>query len=92
MPSVPLKAINKLCCLGNGHIFIISGLKADNETEEEFENNAVIDSYNIRDGEYEGSFYIPGFRGKKITDFWISKSMVVLLAGEYIKVFRLDYG
>ncbi len=40
-------------------------LHADNEQTELFGRNAVVDIYDIRKGEYGGTFYIPYYKRKK---------------------------
>ncbi len=89
MPSVPLEPVNKNSWVNNGHLYVLSGLKADNEAMADFRENVVIDTYRINDGIYEGSFYIPDFKGEKVANFAVNKSLLIALYRGYIVSYQL---
>ncbi len=89
MPAVPLKRINKDLFAGDGYLFVISGLRADNEAVDDFDKNSVVDVYSIVDGKYKGSFYIPNKDGKKIKSFQFSGSRVITMYPARLAVWEL---
>lgn len=59
----PVHGRNILSNVNNGLLYILSGIKADNESSKPFKNNAVIDVYALNEKKYNGSFYIPKYDG-----------------------------
>jgi hypothetical protein len=90
MPSVPLKAINKQCTANNGIIYTYSTLPSNNEQKNKFLHNAVIDTYNIIDGSYRGSFYIPELNQEKLHNFVMSKNLLICLYKTGIATYALQ--
>ncbi|AFD05345.1 hypothetical protein [Solitalea canadensis] len=54
--SSPKRIINSESFVSNGKLFVKSALKANNETPQDFSSNTVIDIYEIKNGQYLGSF------------------------------------
>lgn len=90
MPATPRVNINQECCTGGGYLFIVSGLKADNELEDDFRNNEVVDRYRIDNGHYAGSFYIPHTNGESVRSIFIRGHLLVALYKGHVRTFRLD--
>jgi hypothetical protein len=65
--NVPINPINKDCDLSNGYLFVMSGIKADNEDYDTFEQNSTIDIYDLKNGKYLKSFHIPSLEGENAT-------------------------
>ncbi len=84
LPSVPLHIINRACVTSGGFIYILSTLKADNETAEAFRNNAAIDVYRIANGAYRGSFYIPDLHGEKAQNLFLANGLLLVYYNRYI--------
>ncbi|MFT3823275.1 MAG: hypothetical protein QM731_05110 [Chitinophagaceae bacterium] len=91
MPSAPLKSVNSASITYKGKLFILSSLQADNEKKGDFENNSVIDIYNVIDGKYQGSFYIPKKNGDNPSEFKIIKDQIFVLNDNSITAFSLKY-
>lgn len=58
----PKRLVNYASTVYSGYLFNISKIKSDNEEMESFRTNAVIDIYNLSDGQYMGSFYLPNYK------------------------------
>ena len=55
----PRSIVNKYLNIANDKIFIVSNLKSDNESENDFNNNIDLDIYDLNTGKYRCSFQIP---------------------------------
>jgi hypothetical protein len=89
MPSVPLHIINHACIAASGKMYILSTLKADNENNVDFRENAVVDVYNISNGAYRGSFYIPDLHEEKAENFFLANGRLLVYYNQYIGEFKL---
>lgn len=86
----PSKVINWDNCIDGGILYNNSWLKGDNETPEQFRNNSAIDAYNLEEGKYEGSFYLPKYNGEKAFKFKIFGSKVIALYNDYIILYKIN--
>ncbi|MNX96112.1 hypothetical protein D3C86_1284140 [compost metagenome] len=68
-----------------------STLCADNEKQEDFNAHTVIDGYSINTGNYVYSFFIPKYKGIKVTDFAVRENMLVALHGRYLVTYQLPF-
>lgn len=84
-----ITTVNADFCFYKDNIFIISGLKSDNETPDSFKNNSAIDVYAIDNGAYKGSFYLPAIDGDKVKHIRIHKNILLALYKDHIATFRL---
>jgi hypothetical protein len=91
MPSKSRVTVNKLCSVADGSLFILSGLIADNENRNDFQNNNVIDIYSIATGKYKGSFYIPLISGNQIKSFIVTKSNIIALYKDHVATYELSH-
>jgi|GEM_PF-1594575 len=66
-PPVAVSGYASAC---KGKLYVRSKLLADNEDKSVFYANTVIDTYDIRTGKYEGSFYLPNFNEEQIAQFY----------------------
>jgi hypothetical protein len=80
----PKRLVNSESCIDRGRLFVQSNLKADNETDETFSDNAVIDVYTVSDGIYKGSFYVPNDNGKKVLRFRVFQDLLVALYDDHV--------
>ncbi len=88
--SKPPKLINRKSNVDNGLLYIQSNIKADNEATSDFKNNSVIDVYNIKNGVYLHSFYLPHFDGKEVTDYRIKGNMLTALYDKSAVIYYLN--
>lgn len=84
----PGRIINSSACVCNGKLYIHSLLRASNESGKSFVKNAVIDVYDIRDGSYLHSFYIPSYNQQSLQEFKVSGNYLIALFKTEITVFR----
>lgn len=87
--STPPHFVNYKSRIWDSVLCVCSAVKADNESEREFANNAVIDIYKISNGSYVGSFYIPDEKGSKMKDFIIYKDVLVASYKSSLAVYHL---
>jgi hypothetical protein len=90
MPAAPRITINKDVYIHDNFIFLLSGLKADNETMSAFRNNAVVDLYRLADGAYNGSFYLPVYKNNQLRSFAVCNNILVALYKDRVATYRLD--
>jgi len=88
----PPKVVNKYFCTSNDRIYLLSGRKADNETEFSYRNNQPVDVYRLKDGKYLYSFYLPEYKGFKPHEMQVDQDNRFLAGvfGIYLVTFRLN--
>lgn len=85
--ATPMLFVNKLASSSNASLFVQSGVMADNELQESFDNYFPVDVYSVADGTYKYSFYLPYYRGKKLSAFRVFKDMLVAIYYDVLIVF-----
>lgn len=75
----PKRLINSVSCVDNGYLYNNSHLKADNETDETFQRNSIIDVYDLKNSKYLYSFYIPHYKKENMENFKIIKNKLIVL-------------
>jgi hypothetical protein len=85
----PDHMINAASCVYKGYLYVRSTLKADND-DDHYKNNIVIDVYNLRTGEYRGSFYLKGDAREKINKLAIYDDILVVNCRDRIYAWDLD--
>ncbi|MBB5436609.1 hypothetical protein HDC92_000273 [Pedobacter sp. AK017] len=85
----PPKFINAHITTNDDKIYVLSRLKADNESQKEFDNQQVIDKYNIYNGKYINSFYLPKYKGKKLKQFQIRNNLLVAIYGTTLVTYKI---
>jgi hypothetical protein len=85
----PARKVNGRSRVANGRLYTLSKLQADNEKGNEFDRNNPVDIYDIKNGEYQGSFYIPGYKREKLIDFKVMDNIVVAVYKGYVGTYRL---
>jgi hypothetical protein len=87
----PPQSINYNGSVSDGKLFLQSMLKADNEYELDFNENSIIDVYNLTGGAYKGSFYIPAYEGKKAHQFQVINHQLYALYGSTVVLYDLEF-
>lgn len=87
--AAPPLIVNKHSYTGGNFLFVNSALMAKNETLAAFSRNSVIDVYNVLNGQYKFSFYIPTFDGKSMHDFSIVGNRLIVLVDKYMVSYEL---
>ncbi|MBN8879852.1 MAG: hypothetical protein J0I32_20070 [Sphingobacteriales bacterium] len=86
----PPISINGHATIYNKTLYLRSKLMADNEHNNDFDKNIVIDRYKIEDGHYLGSFYLPSLKGKDVLQYYfIGSNRILGLSNDKIGVFNL---
>lgn len=88
-PTTPPKFVNLSISVDNSYIFINSKLKSDNESNQSFESNQVIDVYMVKTGQYLHSFYVPHYRGLRFDQFQIHNQRLTTIYRPYIVSYAL---
>ncbi len=83
--------VNRKSCISRGWLFVNSGLKANNEERQSFDQLAVIDLYSLIDGTYQFSFYMPDPITKKMRDFIVVEKTLIALYDNYIAAYDLNF-
>ncbi|WP_316835503.1 hypothetical protein [Pedobacter nutrimenti] len=89
--SAPPIYVNKQAAANNKFLFIVSGLKADNEKYSLLDEFSIIDVYAVSNGKYQFSFYLPNFNGKKLTDFRVDEQSLYALYDHYLYKYQLNF-
>ncbi|SEB10599.1 hypothetical protein SAMN05443550_110189 [Pedobacter hartonius] len=90
MQTKPPKVVNAFITADKNQIYIRSRLKADNDTELKFADNSVIDTYDSTTGKYRNSFYLPRYRGIKVSDFQVKGDTLLAIYGKYLVKYSMD--
>lgn len=77
--SKPRSVVNLNATFYNDHLFVMSALKAGNQSDESFRDSVSIDIYNSIDGNYYGSFLVPKFKNVSPTDFRVFRDRILLI-------------
>lgn len=88
--SAPPFLVNKQSCTSGNLLFVSSNLMAKNENKENFQESSVIDIYNLEKDVYEFSFYLPHYKGYKVTDFRVTGNYLIALYNRYLVVYSLE--
>lgn len=82
-------AINKRASTDGVRLYIHSGLKADNESIEDFQANDVIDVYSLTDQSYLYSFYLPRLSHKRIHEYKIHRNKLIIIYRNILMTYDL---
>jgi hypothetical protein len=89
--SAPPHFVNYFSCIADNLLFVHSALMANNETESQFEQASAIDVYDVRDGRYRFSFYIPKLLDKKMKSFRIFGNRLFAIYDHYLVVYQVNF-
>jgi hypothetical protein len=74
-----------------GKLFLQSMLKADNELPLDFSGNTVIDVYDLINGKYKGSFYLPDLQGRKPHQFQVIDKKLYAVYGKTVVLYDVNF-
>jgi hypothetical protein len=89
--SAPPLLVNRKCCASDEYLFVNSALNANNEDWQVLKVMSIIDVYELKNGKYKVSFYLPNFGGKKLSDFKVCGNTLVAIYDHYIMTYRLNF-
>ena len=84
----PSELTNRYLTTYENKIYVLSGLKADNDLTSEFNENQPVDVYSLNNGKYLYSFYIPKYKGQGINFFQIKKNKIIAIFGTNLVTFE----
>lgn len=82
--------VNGHACVSFKYLFVQSNLLSASESEERFERSSVVDIYDLSQGRYVESFYIPDFKNLKMTDFRVVGKRVIIMFSRYLVVYEMN--
>lgn len=86
----PPLAVNAYSSVHGEVLHVRSKLRADNESQKIFGSHAVIDCYQVRTGEYIGSYYLPQSNKYEVKQFYcLDHGKVIALSGATVTVFQV---
>lgn len=89
--AAPPKLLSLYSYTDKGKLFIYSKVKADNETSEAYQNNTIIDIYDINTGKYSGSLYIPVEQaGKRMYKFKVANDLLIALYDKSVVTYHIN--
>lgn len=81
----PAMIINYNQAISHGRLYNISMIKADNESNDDFKHNTVIDVYDLKTKTYLYSFYLPNVNGNKVRSIYVyNNTLVALYKGDLL--------
>lgn len=89
--SSPARVVNKRAHVSGGQLYVRSMLIADNEDQGAFKRNMVIDVYQLTDGAYQFSFYLPKRNGKDATEFWVVNQTFCVLYRDQLDLYSINW-
>jgi uncharacterized protein (UPF0332 family) len=81
--------INTYSYTYGGQLYLVSAIQSNDENATFFNNNTVVDVYNIDKRQYGYSFYIPLFNGEKVKEFMINRDNLIAMYKTNIVLFHL---
>jgi len=82
--NTPRYTLNSQFSVYNGLLFAVSNLKADNESQFDFEINKTIDVYDLSQGKYIYSFHLPNPNKDRLKDILGYKDGLIAMYSTYI--------
>lgn len=89
LPVSARKIVNKNFFMSSKFIYVLSGLKADNESIASFSHNSLLDVYSIESGKYQGSFYVPYLSNSAPRSIIATHDTLTVLYPGHLSTFRI---
>lgn len=88
--SKPKHTLQAYSAVTDGTLYICSILKADNQSEADYRENATIDSYDIETGHYLRSYYVPRINGERFRSFTVQDGELIALYSNFLAAYSLN--
>jgi hypothetical protein len=82
--AAPMAVVNNNTQVSDNVLYVHSNVRGANEDERDFSSNSVIDVYDLRNGKYLYSFYIPFYKSEKTTTFKVLENRLLVKYGKNI--------
>jgi len=89
--AAPSLVVNRKACASDHYLFVNSGLNANNEDWDVLKTMSIMDVYDLKDGKYIVSFYLPKFGGKKMSDFGVHGNTLIAVYDHYVMTYKLNF-
>ena len=86
--AAPRVKVNKRAFANDRLLFIESDLRADNEAGNAFKQYPVLDTYNIENGSYAGSLYLPVDK-RKVLSYYVNDEKLYVLLKDGVVLYSL---
>ncbi|WP_285058427.1 hypothetical protein [Pedobacter ginsengisoli] len=90
---IPGKArvkVNKESFINGQYLYVVSALRADNESRSDFNRHSVIDRYRLSDGKYKDSFYLDKYKEKPYKSVLASNDTLYVLYNAKMVLYKLQ--
>lgn len=88
LASVP-HIVNRQSFSQGPWLFVNSNIPSKNDTKTNFKSKSVIDIYDLKQGRYTFSFYIPSYQGDTMNDFAIYNNTLAALYPQGIVIYNM---
>lgn len=85
----PPYIVNKRAATDGHWLFINSEIKSRKEDPDLFRRTSAIDVYNLADGSYRFTFYVPAYKGHKLREFKVFNSSLVAIQGRHLVTYNM---
>jgi hypothetical protein len=82
--------VNRKICVSDKWVFINSALRANNELDNILEDENPNDVYDLTTGKYYKSFYIPIFKGNRLSSMRVCKDKLFVVIGNEVQAYELN--
>lgn len=89
VPSIARKTVNKDCFIDSKKLYILSALRGDNQEIRDFNRFSNIDTYDLTDGKYLGSFRISKLKNKDFKSAYVYNDTLIGLYDKQLVVYKL---
>jgi len=88
--ATPPPTVNQYTCTAKGYLFVKSALRADNELSDITKEASVVDVYDLKNGNYKFSFYVPDHDHEKMQQFLISGNRLAAMYLHQLRIFKME--
>lgn len=80
----PVRIVNRLSATDENYLMINSAVHASNEAPRADGYGVAIDIYNVTNGSYAGSFYLPHYRKIKVSEFRLQGNLIIARYAQHL--------
>ncbi len=86
--GTPPNLVNKYYSIDEEKIYVLSGLRSENQGYLEFKKNSTIDVYMKRNGYYLYSFMIPKYKGILLKQFHVKNDQIFAIYDKHLVSYK----
>jgi hypothetical protein len=88
--AAPPLIVNRRSYVSGRWLFVNSPRAARNENFEEFNNSSVMDMYDLKEGAYKLSFYLPNYDNHAMRHFAVFGNILIALTDRYLLIYQIN--